>query len=130
PMRLIQAAVPHMATRKKGKIVNIGSVGALAPGPWAGAYTTSKDALHALIDSLRLSKSELSYTKSLCRLELQTFGIDVITVVPGAIRTNIANTSIASYERMPEWKLYKPFNDGQLTKSDPESGFIPESDPH
>ncbi len=78
-LRLVQAAVPQMAARGRGRIVNIGSVSGVTSTPFAGAYCASKAALHALSDSLRM--------------ELAPFGIKVVTVQPGAVKSRFGETS-------------------------------------
>lgn len=45
----MDAHCPHMATKRKGKIVDVGMLSALGPGAWAGACPASKPALNALI---------------------------------------------------------------------------------
>lgn len=58
-----------------GRIVNMSSVAGRIAGPFVGAYAASKHALEAMSDSLRR--------------ELMIYGIDVIVIEPGPIRTPI-----------------------------------------
>ena len=76
---MIQAFVPAMIRKKKGCIVNIGSVSGILPSPFAGAYCASKSAVHSLSDVLRA--------------ELSPFGIRVITVQPGGIVSDLGKTA-------------------------------------
>ncbi len=73
-MALTLEVAPHMMERRSGIIVNMGSVSGVLATPFAGAYCASKAALHAVSDSLRA--------------ELAPFNISVVTVQPGAVKTN------------------------------------------
>ncbi|XP_021801425.1 uncharacterized protein LOC110745614 [Prunus avium] len=95
-LRVVQQVVPYMASRRSGSIVNIGSVVGKVPTPWAGSYCASKAAVHAMSNTLRV--------------ELKPFGIDVVLVVPGAVRSNFGSATV---ERLGghDWKLYKDFKE-------------------
>jgi NADP-dependent 3-hydroxy acid dehydrogenase YdfG len=84
-LALTQAVFPHMAARHSGRVVNIGSVVAQLPTPFSGPYCASKAAVHMLSEVLRM--------------ELLPFGIDVIEVQPGAVRSSIADTASLGIER-------------------------------
>ncbi len=65
-----------------GKVVNIGSMGGKLTFPGGGAYHATKYALEALSDALRF--------------EVRGFGVDVILVEPGLIRTDFSQAAVGS----------------------------------
>ncbi|MEX5596448.1 SDR family oxidoreductase [Pseudomonas orientalis] len=90
-----QALFPALRKRK-GLVVNIGSVSGVLVTPFAGAYCASKAAVHALSDALRM--------------ELAPFGVRVMEVQPGAINTSFAKNAGAQAELLineqsPWWPL-------------------------
>ena len=90
-----QAVFPHMAKQRSGRIVNIGSVVGLLPTPFAGPYCATKAAVHMLSEVLRM--------------EAQPFGIDVVVVQPGGVRSSISDTASVGLERYREKSsLYNP----------------------
>lgn len=74
--RLIQLVLPHMRAQHHGKIVNITSMGGKLHTPLGASYHGTKFALEAISDCLRM--------------EVQPFGIDVVVIEPGGIRTEWA----------------------------------------
>ena len=73
PLRLVRAVVPHMRARGRGRIVQISSLAGRIGVPFQGAYSASKFALEGLSEALAL--------------ELRPFGIDVVLVQPGDVRS-------------------------------------------
>ena len=80
--RLTQLVLPGMRREGRGRIVNVSSMGGKLTFPGGGWYHASKHAVEALSDALRF--------------ELQGFGIDVVVVEPGLIRTGFAEAAAGS----------------------------------
>ncbi len=78
-LRMIRAVAPHMRKQRAGRIVNISSIAGKLSTPVNGTYSATKFALEALSDALRL--------------ELAPFGIQVVVVEPGAIKTHFDDTA-------------------------------------
>jgi short-subunit dehydrogenase len=87
PVRAIQAVVPHMKRQGGGTIVNISSVAGKVAIPWMGAYCSSKFALNALSDSLRM--------------ELRPERIHVLSVCPGRVRTPFTQNAYTDFATQP-----------------------------
>jgi NAD(P)-dependent dehydrogenase (short-subunit alcohol dehydrogenase family) len=83
--RLTQLVLPGMRAAGRGRIVNMSSVGGRLVYPTGGWYHASKYAVEALSDALRV--------------EVAPFGISVVLVEPGLIRTefeSVASAGLAS----------------------------------
>ncbi len=77
PFLCTRAALPFMVPQRHGKIVNMASVAALKPGPGQANYAASKGGL-------------TSFTRS-CAAELAARGIQVNTVLPGLVTTEMSS---------------------------------------
>jgi short-subunit dehydrogenase len=71
--RITRQVLPHMRRQKSGRIINISSIGGKMTTPMGGWYYASKFAVEGLSDSLRM--------------EVKQFGIDVVLVEPGSIKS-------------------------------------------
>lgn len=73
-VRLMKAVLPMMRKQRSGIIVNVSSIGGRIGVPLNSAYTSSKFALEGFSESMKY--------------ELEGFGIRVILIEPGAVKTN------------------------------------------
>ena len=95
-IRLIQKVAPIMRKQSSGNIVNISSVAGRIGFPVSPAYISSKFALEGLSESLRF--------------ELMPFGINVIIIEPGVIKTNFFD-SMKMSEKSQQDSTYKEITD-------------------
>lgn len=75
-VRMCQLVLPGMRRQGSGRIVNISSMGGKVVFPGGGAYHGTKHAVEAFSDALRF--------------EVKEFGVDVVIVEPGLIKTEFA----------------------------------------
>ena len=81
-IRVTQAVLPIMRKQKSGIIINISSAAGRFGYPGESAYVSTKFAIEGLSESMAY--------------ELEPFGIRVVLVEPGPIRTNFADGMVAT----------------------------------
>jgi NAD(P)-dependent dehydrogenase (short-subunit alcohol dehydrogenase family) len=83
-LRMCQLVLPGMRRAGSGRIVNVSSMGGRLVFPGGGIYHATKHAVEALSDALRF--------------EVRGFGVDVVLIEPGLIKTGFADVAASSIE--------------------------------
>ncbi len=96
--RLTQLVLPHMRAQRSGTIINISSMGGKFVTPLGGWYHASKYAVEALSDALRM--------------ETAAFGINVVVIEPGSIRTEWGAIAAQNLEETSGKGAYSTLADG------------------
>ena len=96
PIKLMQKVLPTMRRNKSGLIINITSIAGYMGLPFRGCYSASKAAMQVFTESIRM--------------EVQRFGINILTLAPGEYATNIASR-----------RYHSPLNKGAYEKNYKES---------
>jgi 1-acylglycerone phosphate reductase len=117
-IRLGNAVIPSMAKRRKGLIVNVGSVVAdayvivypswrhmhevndpIRPAPWNGLYCASKAALHSITEVLSM--------------ECRHIGVDVMLLSPASVKSNMSSTEAKTFS-IPESSLWSDYLENMM----------------
>ena len=81
PHRLVKAVLPSMRRERDGTVINVSSVAGRVSFPGGGVYSGSKFAVEAMSDALRN--------------EVADYGVDVVVVEPGPVKTNFSKRAQA-----------------------------------
>jgi NAD(P)-dependent dehydrogenase (short-subunit alcohol dehydrogenase family) len=112
--RLYQLTTPMMRAQRSGTIVNVTSIGGRFGEPFGSWYHATKFAVEGLSDCLRM--------------ELRPFGIRVVIVEPGAIRTEwagIAHESLVERSGKTDYAPYALRHAAMLGSADTSSIVSP-----
>ncbi|KAJ5092593.1 NADPH-dependent 1-acyldihydroxyacetone phosphate reductase [Penicillium alfredii] len=89
-----QAFLPLLLKSPKAMVVNQTSIASLAAIPFQSVYNASKAAMAMISDSLRL--------------ELQPFGIHVVDLRTGVVRSNLVSNIASAQPVLPKGSIYEP----------------------
>jgi NAD(P)-dependent dehydrogenase (short-subunit alcohol dehydrogenase family) len=106
PLRLIHGLVPGMRNRGRGTIVNVSSRAVRSAPQLQGPYAASKAALELLSETLRK--------------EVEPFGIRVIVIDTGGVRTEMRRRQ-ATYDGVPYERLIAQF-ESRMAEYDAKGG--------
>lgn len=111
-LRMAQLCLPGMRVQGWGRIVNISSMGANFVFPGGGIYHATKYAVDAMSDALRF--------------ESKAFGVGVVIIQPGLIRTEFGETAAAATPSGAGDEAYGHFNAtvAKTTKEAYEQGLL------
>ncbi|MFZ3216663.1 MAG: SDR family oxidoreductase [Candidatus Acidiferrales bacterium] len=117
-VRMTQRVLPGMRRKLSGRIINMSSIAGKLASPLFGPYSSSKHAVEAVSDALRI--------------EVEPFGIYVVLIEPGYIPTSMnrnAGELSAAYAKGAEHSPYKEVYRGFLKswgKTKSSSHYTPE----
>lgn len=92
-LRTTKKVLPVMRKNQQGTIINMSSIVGKIGIPTMSGYVSSKFALEGLMESMRY--------------ELEPFGIKVVLIEPGVIKTNFLNSSVFAKKALKETSPYR-----------------------
>jgi short-subunit dehydrogenase len=90
--RLVQLVTPLMRQQRSGKILNVSSIGGKGWEPMGAWYHATKFAVEGFSDCLRM--------------ELKPFGVDVVVIEPGAVRTEWGQVALGTLQQASGHTVY------------------------